>query len=320
MPPIPAIFHFTDSLKLPLEKKIEYISHAQINKQRWDNCVEASPNGLIYAYTTYLDAMSPHWDALVFGDYEAIMPLTWRRKMGIRYLCQPAFSQQLGIFYTDPLLQKLVPDFLRKTSLQFRLIEVYLNQHNYLNNCNSLHTNYLLSLKANYTMLHSGYKTDLLKNLKRTEKFNLQYCTSNNVALAIDSYEEHYGKRMNMKGWEYEHLNKLALEFMKEKKAFVREVRLENGSLLAIGLFFTDKKRIYNLASTTLANGRTLEANHFLFDNLIREFAGSGLTLDFEGSDLPGVARFYEKFGPRKESYFFWKSNRLPAVMRWWKR
>jgi hypothetical protein len=63
-----------------------------------------------------------------------------------------------------------------------------------------------------------------------------------------------------------------------------------------------------------------MEANHFLFDQLIREFAGQDLILDFEGSDLPGVARFYQKFGPQNQPFSFWKSNRLPAVMRWWKK
>jgi hypothetical protein len=81
-----------------------------------------------------------------------------------------------------------------------------------------------------------------------------------------------------------------------------------------------DEKRIYNIASSTLPKGRTLEANHYLFDRLIHEFAGQNLILDFEGSDLPGVARFYEKFGSANQPYFFWKSNRLPAVLRWWKR
>ncbi|MCU0387633.1 MAG: hypothetical protein MUE71_03400 [Chitinophagaceae bacterium] len=89
---------------------------------------------------------------------------------------------------------------------------------------------------------------------------------------------------------------------------------------MAIGLFLKDDRRLYNIASTTLPNGRTLEANHFLFDQLICEFSGQNILLDFEGSDLPGVARFYQKFSPENRPYFFWKSNRLPAVLRWWKR
>ncbi|MEI9956106.1 MAG: hypothetical protein WDM90_07350 [Ferruginibacter sp.] len=37
---------------------------------------------LIYAQSFYLDAMAANWDAIVFNDYEAVMPLTWKKEMG----------------------------------------------------------------------------------------------------------------------------------------------------------------------------------------------------------------------------------------------
>ena len=55
-------------------------------------------NGFIYGYSFYLDHMAKHWDALVSGDYEAVMPLTWNRKYGIYYLYQPFLAAQLGVF------------------------------------------------------------------------------------------------------------------------------------------------------------------------------------------------------------------------------
>ena len=78
---------------------VHYITYQQIDKSKWDNCIDTAANGLVYGYSFYLDAMAKHWDALVLDDYEAVMPLTWRKKFGIRYLYQPAFTQQLGIFY-----------------------------------------------------------------------------------------------------------------------------------------------------------------------------------------------------------------------------
>ncbi len=52
------------------------------------------------------------WDALVLDDYQAVMPLTWRSKFGIRYLYQPAFTQQTGIFSASPFhhhLDRILP-------------------------------------------------------------------------------------------------------------------------------------------------------------------------------------------------------------------
>ena len=42
----------------------------------------------------------------------------------------------------------------------------------------------------------------------------------------------------------------------------------------------------------------------FLIDSFIKEHAEQHLVLDFEGSMIPGVARFYESFGGQKHRYF----------------
>ena len=55
---------------------IAYLSNKNIDKQKWDRCIDMASNGLIYAYSFYLDAMSKHWDALILNDYEIVMPLT----------------------------------------------------------------------------------------------------------------------------------------------------------------------------------------------------------------------------------------------------
>jgi hypothetical protein len=152
--------------------------------------------------------------------------------------------------------------------------------------------------------------------LQRSKKFNLQYSVSNDIGNAVQQFKSLYAERTpHVTDKNYQQLTQLANNLLEEKNAFVREVRLPtNNQLLACGLFFKDEKKIYNIASSTLPDGRTMEANHFLFDELIKEFAGQPLILDFEGSDLPGVERFYKKFGSILEPYYFIKWNHLP----WW--
>ena len=68
--------------------------------------------------------------------------------------------------------------------------------------------------------------------------------------------------------------------------------------------------------NTTTSGGKIVAANHFLFDKIIEEFAGSNYILDFEGSDLPGVKSFYEKFCPLDEPYFYLKINNLHPILK----
>jgi hypothetical protein len=282
--------------------------------------IQQAVNGLIYARSWYLDAMNPGWDALVNADYTAVLPVTWRSKLGIKYLCQPAFTQQLGLFCSHASQLTLLPDFLKALALRFRLIEVFLNHQNDCEGHSGTHANFVLSLQDDYATISGSYKQDLFKNLKRTTRFNLQYKAGTNAAAAVHLFREAYQQRLGARPQDYTLFTQCVDYMLLQRHAFIREVSLPGGELLATGIFARDERRIYNLASTTLPNGRMMEANHFLFDQLIREFAGSGLLLDFEGSDQPGIARFYQKFGSINQPYYFWKTNRLPAILRWWKR
>lgn len=306
-----------------METRIAYIPHAEIDKAKWDALLDASPMGLVYAYTGFLDAMSPGWEALVAGDYEYVMPLTRRKKMGIAYLCQPAFCQQLGVFGHKPPSAPVMEAFLRKMVQNFRLIEIYLNEANFTESVAATHTNFVLALGKPYPTLKAGYRKDLVKNLARAQKFNFSYLATNHVKSAIGHYKSLYGNKLGYGRGDFAALENVCEKWMDEGKCLVREVYLDDANrheLMAIGLFLKDHKRIYNIASSTLPNGRTLEANHYLFDRLIEEFSGQNLLLDFEGSDLPGVSRFYQKFSPENRPYFFWKSNRLPRALRWLKQ
>jgi hypothetical protein len=76
---------------------------------------------------------------------------------------------------------------------------------------------------------------------------------------------------------------------------------------------------MYLMISATGPEGRDKGANHFLIDRLINEFAASDLYLDFEGSDLPGVAHFYQNFGGIDQPYFYYYYNKLPWPLRLFK-
>ncbi len=85
---------------------IHYQENYQLNKQKWDACIAKSFNGIIYAYSWYLDIVSPGWKGLVEDDYISVMPLCSRKKIGISYLFQPFFTQQHGVFSTAKLTEK----------------------------------------------------------------------------------------------------------------------------------------------------------------------------------------------------------------------
>ncbi len=299
---------------------LHFLQNNKIDKSRWDEAIRNCANGLIYAWSIYLDQLCPGWSALVNDDYTVLMPLTHKKKYGISYLYQPPFCQQLGVFTTGIITETIVEDCIVECRKHFSFGEIFLNSNNTFSVPTGvpLHNNYILRLDKTYPQIRNNYTNDLLKkNLQRTEKFNLQYLADSDVEMAVSTFKELYADRTShVTDNGYNSFLSLAQSLYKTGNAFVRQVKMPNGELLACGLFFKDDKRIYNIASSTLPNGRTFEANHVLFDQLIQEFAQSGLVLDFEGSDLPGIERFYKKFGAVNEPYPFLKWNELPWPLR----
>lgn len=80
---------------------IRYLKHNEIDKIKWDHTIKNSFNHLPYAYSWYLDCVCPNWHALVTENYEFVFPITLRRKAGVKYLYQPYFTQQLGLFSVE---------------------------------------------------------------------------------------------------------------------------------------------------------------------------------------------------------------------------
>ena len=138
--------------------KITYLPQANIDKQKWDQCIETAGNGLIYAWSFYLDAMSKNWDALIMNDYEAVMPLTWNKKYGIYYLYQPFFTAQLGVFGNN-LSSKIVQSFLESIPVKFKYWDFNLNEKNLFAIPGFKmyeRSNYILSLEKSYEELYGS--------------------------------------------------------------------------------------------------------------------------------------------------------------------
>jgi hypothetical protein len=297
---------------------LQYLQRKNIDTQKWDRCIGNAANGLIYARSFYLDNMATQWDALVLGDYEAVMPLTWRKKWGIKYLYKPAFVQQLGVFTHKPLTVELVSKFLLALPEHFPFADFFLN---YAHPETGLpkHSNFLLSLHPSYEQLQRNYKHDLVKNLKRSSRFNLLYSKTADHTAALAAFKELYGHRFtHVTDDDYSRFEKV-LAYLNERKELVARSVTGDGKLLSMGLLLRDGNRLYLMISATGPEGRVAGANHFLIDRLINEFAGSDLYLDFEGSDLPGVAHFYRNFGSFDQPYFYYYYNKLPWPLRLFK-
>ncbi|HEX6334840.1 MAG TPA: GNAT family N-acetyltransferase [Flavisolibacter sp.] len=297
---------------------IRHLRRDQLEDARWNAVIRDAPNGRIYATTEYLDHMADNWDALVLGNYAAVMPLPWRRKFGISYLYQPALTAQLGIFGND-ITGKTVESFLDAIPSRFRLWDLSLNQGNLFDDVSydlSVRINYVLNLDHPYDALSANYRDNIRRNIRKCRELG---CTADRDF----PVEEVIGivrlQPMGLADADLEHFKKLYPVLRDRQQATTYGIRSAGGDLMASCVFFFSHGRAYYILVGNHPNGRTLGASHALIDAFIRDHAGKQMLLDFEGSDLRNLAFFYSSFGAMEEHYPAIHLNRLPRLIRWLK-
>ena len=306
--------------------EIKFVPYHSIDKAKWDNCISSSVNGLIYAQAFYLDAIADNWDALVLNDYEAVMPLVWRKKWGIKYLYQPSFIQQLGIFFTKETNDETMEDFIEKASEAFEYIDItinYSNTHLFLpaDIIVEERANYIVSLNRSYEVLYDQYHPNFTKSLRRIKKFNLKYEADSDIDNVMNLYQALYSKRLeSVSEKDIQGFTIICNKLQTEDNLVIRKVYSTDNILLAAALLLKDNKRLYNIISCITDEGKKHEANYFLYDQLIQEFCNQDLVLDLEGSDRKGIANFYQKFNPKNEPYLHIKRNNLHPILKLFKR
>lgn len=302
--------------------QIKYLQQKEIDKEKWDACITNAPNGLIYAYSFYLDFMAKHWDALVVNDYESVMPLTWNRKYGFYYLYQPAFAAQLGVFGKN-LDEWLIDDLINQIQARFKLIEISLNSSNifsspppFLNRS----YNYTLRLDKAYDELYSTYRENHKRNISKAFQLGCHVRKEISVDEIMKLNEEQLKHTSGTKPEDYPNFKKL-YEFLRNKNQATTYAILDSkNKLLASSVFFFSHNRAYYILVGNHPDGRTLGASHALIDAFIKDHSARNLILDFEGSDIRNLAFFYEGFGATFDTYPVLRINNLPWYIKLFKK
>ncbi len=305
---------------------IRYLDRNEIDIEKWDRCILNAPNGLIYARSFYLDSMTENWSALVEGDFQNVMPLTWNRKFGFSYLYQPYFTKCLGVFGKSSVPFE-ISSFLLSIPAMYSYWDIDLNENNFVSiekNKFRLNlfarTNYFLSLKDDYERLRIQYKRLAIRMKKKAVENKLEIQRGEDPSLIINLYRKDYGYRHRaIRDNIYDKLLICLNIARKNKLAETYLAKSISGETLAYYIILQDEKFIYSLLGGSTEEGKKSGAFYLLTDAIIQDHAGSNKIFRFEGSDIPGVSFFDALFGPEKITYQHLVRNNLPFPIRFFK-
>jgi hypothetical protein len=291
---------------------IQYLLHHQINKLKWDECINSAANGLLYTNSGYLDSMAPCWDAIVLNDYEIVMPLPCRKKFGINYLFQPSVTPVLGII-GNIVTPAVIDAFLKAIPRKFKVWDLSFNSSNTI-----LHTgatiiarnNYVLNLNNSYSQISQNYSENINRNIASAIKNGCVIKKGISFTEVAEICKTEFPKFTTVEEGMFEKLHTAYKSCQGNSKIY--GVFTKEGILLASCVFLFFKNRAYYWLVGNTPKSKAYGASSLLIDTFIKEHAGSSLLLDFEGSDAKSVAGFYKKFGALPEVYTTLYLNKLP--------
>ena len=296
--------------------KIAYIHRGAIDIERWDEVIAHSPAETIYPYSWYLDAVAARWSALVVEDYRFIMPVVWKKKAGLKYVYQPFYTQQLGVFskeYVDPMIIKEMLSIIYK---KFRFAGINFNTKNLVGEEDSFtvydKSNYTLMLNREYDQHYSSFSSNAKRNIRKA--LTHIECVERDIPVEELVALKRTNDVIQRSEGDYQWLNKLLETICSREAGSVYGIR--SGTELSAAAFFAfSQTRAIYLVSASGKEGKEHRDMFKIVDAFIREHARSGIILDFEGSNIPSVARFFAGFGAQAEIYQGVSFSRLPASL-----
>jgi hypothetical protein len=299
--------------------RVEYTPGDQIDRDRWDRCIETAVNGNICGYSWFMDIMSPGWGGLIKDDYKYVMPVPVARRFGINYLLQPRFIQQCGVFGLTSPDTATVCAFLNALPHEISLIDYHFNEQNSLpaDLDVEMRTNFLLKTNKPYEELKLVYNHNLLRKLRKSVHSGFHIIKNNHPESLIKLFREENGKRFSfLKDKDYTKLALVIQACIHRDKAKVWTVYNSENVLCGGVIWLFSHGRAVLYFSVQGKNDKSESALAWLIDAFIKENATSGIVLDFEGSVHPGLARFYGSFGSEAHFYPRLKINHLSPFLK----
>jgi len=308
-------------------REYNYLSNSKLDRVKWDNCISNSFNRRIYGLSWYLDLVSANWDAIIYGDYEAVFPVIFKNRILFKKYYHPLFAQQLGLFicrdFNDDDRKKIVSDFFNflykkigvlnfcsTSEFRYYFDETILKKHTFpFFNFHNLdeRLNLEIDLNNTYYNILKGYNKNTIRNLDKANKKKMWISKDVGVKDFMSLYQKNVGIHINLSSKHLKVISKLLYSCIKRKKGYFLSV-LDEGNIIGSAFFLSFFNRDILIFHATEKSFKEYHPITYLINDYIHNNSNGNKILDFEGSNITGVYRFYKGFGAKENNYYIHKS------------
>ena len=283
---------------------MRFLSSHELNKNKWDALV-GSAGGRHFSASFFLDATAKNWGVYTDENYSKGFALCYNEVLGIKLLYPPIFGRTVDFFNLDETELKQIPALLKK---QFAV--GYIQSETLLSFENKSEKTYQVYSPENKM---STLATRMLKKATG-QGFSVRPAEFKHVLPLIK--QELSGK---IKELNPENLGRLEalLRALEAKNHLLCLGILDSQSRLCGGLFFArSEHRITYVLGTAQKDCRDNGGMYLCMQEAITQAASAGKMMDFGGSNIASIRRFYLALGGSDQRYFAWSWDKSPRWFR----
>ena len=278
----------------------------QIDEARWNDAVNRDDTYLPYGLTWWLDALlGDRWGGLVLDDYRIVLPLPYSHRLGsIRRVASAPFTQQCGP-WGNPSVKDTRTLF---TAIPGSVVSVDIGGREGLaapaiptTFTTVERTNLILDLGRPHEDVRRGYHKSVRRKLRKAG--NEHRLRSGDASEAIETFRSHAGLKAGLRDKHYRAIVRLIEACTDRGVGRIYALDDQDGALLATGFFPMYRGRAINIFPASTPLGYRRDGMIRLLDGIFATGMAGCHTFDFEGSDDPGIARFFRNFGPIDRPY-----------------
>ncbi len=287
--------------------QVKHLKNEEINFMKWDNCINNSHNGNIYAFSWYLDIVCENWEALIESDYESVMPILPARRAGVNYTFTTYLANQLGVFSTYILDESKVNAFMKKLESVYPNFYLNLNKFNKIDKSlykQDLIPTFEFDLIGDYNRIHNNYSEENLKALKNADNHKISVIKGmlpNDFLKFVVRKNIVSSAKLRLK--DVSRLRKIIAFVMQHGLGEIYSAYGPPNTLEAAILFLKSNRKINLLFTAVTKEGIAMSTMHKMIDHYISKHAGENLTLNFENLELPNKNEFCRGFGGKEYHY-----------------
>lgn len=278
---------------------IRRLKYHEIDFVKYSQCLENSEQRKYSATKDFLDTTAlKQWEVLVYNDYEAVMPVPFVRKYGVKIVHNPKLCQQLGIFSEKDDVN-LNEEFLNYLENHYLIRAYPFNDGNELRTKFRIKKNFLIYPDA-YEKVYARYSPKRKRKLRLDEDVlkhsEIKTVSYDEVRDFIESNIVGMNKESDLAGFMKIYETSYNMKYLKFLAFYYQDTIINaiatysDCNMVALLGTFSDKEYV------------KLSGASVLIDRVIKETIDSSV-FDFEGGDIPNIEEFFRGFRPELKPY-----------------